>query len=88
MNPLNHILVIYIPEEYYQVGGANSKKGCGFIYSVCMYVGEFQVVNQHLLKDLTELGIWGEEMKHKLIAHHGSVQVYTQQTHSYIQYMS
>ena len=37
--------------------------------------GEFQVVNQHLLKDLTELGIWGEEMKHKLIAHHGSVQV-------------
>lgn len=33
------------------------------------------MVNQHLLKDLTELGIWGEEMKHKLIAHHGSVQV-------------
>ena len=40
-----------------------------------MIAGEFQVVNQHLLKDLTELGIWGEEMKHKLIAHHGSVQV-------------
>ena len=35
------------------------------------------MVNQHLLKDLTELGIWGEEMKHKLIAHHGSVQVNT-----------
>ena len=40
-----------------------------------MIAGEFQVVIQHLLKDLTELGIWGEEMKHKLIAHHGSVQV-------------
>ena len=40
-----------------------------------MIAGEFQVVNQHLLKDLTELGLWGEEMKHKLIAHHGSVQV-------------
>jgi len=34
-----------------------------------------QVVNHHLLKDLTELGLWDETMKHKLIAHNGSVQV-------------
>jgi len=32
-------------------------------------------VNQHLLKDLTELGLWNEDMKHKLIAHNGSIQV-------------
>jgi len=32
-------------------------------------------VNQHLLKDLTELGLWDETMKHKLIAYGGSVQV-------------
>jgi ribonucleoside-diphosphate reductase subunit M1 len=44
------------------------------IYTRRVLSGEFQVVNQHLLKDLTELGLWGEEMKHKLIAHHGSVQ--------------
>ena len=33
-----------------------------------------QVVNHHLMKDLTELGLWNEAMKHKLIAHGGSVQ--------------
>jgi len=32
-------------------------------------------VNQHLLKDLTELGLWNDDMKHKLIAHNGSIQV-------------
>ena len=42
---------------------------------VCLLLGEFQVVNQHLLKDLTERGLWGEDMKQKLIAHNGSVQV-------------
>ena len=35
----------------------------------------FQVVNHHLLKDLTELGLWDETMKHKLIAYGGSIQV-------------
>ena len=34
-----------------------------------------QVVNQHLMKDLTELGLWDEAMKHQLIAHGGSIQV-------------
>ena len=33
-----------------------------------------QVVNHHLLKDLTERGLWDDGMKHKLIAHNGSVQ--------------
>jgi hypothetical protein len=33
-----------------------------------------QIVNKHLLKDLIELGLWNEETKATLIAHHGSVQ--------------
>jgi len=36
--------------------------------------GEFQIVNPHLLKDLTELGLWNAEMKNQLIAANGSVQ--------------
>merc|ERR1712012_492171 len=30
--------------------------------------GEFQVVNQHLLKDLVELGVWNEELKNEIIS--------------------
>ena len=35
--------------------------------------GEFTVVNQHLLSDLTELGLWDPELKNSLIANNGSV---------------
>ena len=34
-----------------------------------------QVVNHHLLKDLTELGVWNDEMKNQIIAKGGSIQV-------------
>ena len=34
-----------------------------------------QVVNHHLLRDLTESGLWSEEMKNDLLAHNGSIQV-------------
>ncbi|GAU94040.1 hypothetical protein RvY_05885 [Ramazzottius varieornatus] len=36
--------------------------------------GEFQVVNQHLLRDLTERSLWNGDMKNELIAANGSVQ--------------
>ena len=39
-----------------------------------MLSGEFQVVNQHLLRDLTERDLWDDDMKNKLIAHNGSIQ--------------
>lgn len=45
------------------------------IYTRRVLSGEFQIVNPHLLKDLTERGMWSEEMKNKLIAHNGSIQV-------------
>ena len=35
----------------------------------------FQVVNQHLLKDLTEQGLWDDDMKNQIIAAGGSIQV-------------
>ncbi|XP_072040727.1 ribonucleoside-diphosphate reductase large subunit-like [Amphiura filiformis] len=44
------------------------------IYTRRVLSGEFQIVNQHLLKDLTELGIWNDDMKNQLIAHNGSIQ--------------
>lgn len=44
------------------------------IYSRRVLSGEFQIVNHHLLKDLTELGLWNEDMKNKIIAHGGSIQ--------------
>ena len=35
------------------------------IYTRRVLSGEFQVVNQHLLKDLVELGIWSDESQHR-----------------------
>ena len=34
-----------------------------------------QVVNDHLLKDLTELGLWNPDMKNRLMYENGSIQV-------------
>ena len=36
--------------------------------------GEFQVVNQHLLRDLTELNLWNDDIKNAIISHNGSIQ--------------
>ncbi|KPP71776.1 ribonucleoside-diphosphate reductase large subunit-like [Scleropages formosus] len=44
------------------------------IYTRRVLSGEFQIVNPHLLKDLTERGLWNEEMKNQLISHNGSIQ--------------
>ncbi len=32
------------------------------------------MVNQHLLRDLTELGLWNEDIKNAIIANNGSIQ--------------
>lgn len=44
------------------------------IYTRRVLSGEFQVVNHHLLKDLTESGLWSDDMKNMLIASNGSIQ--------------
>ena len=45
------------------------------IYVRRVLSGEFTVVNQHLLMDLTRLGLWDPELKNELVAANGSVQV-------------
>lgn len=44
------------------------------IYTRRVLSGEFQVVNHHLLKDLTERGLWNEDVKLQMIANNGSIQ--------------
>ncbi|OCT96257.1 hypothetical protein XELAEV_18013932mg [Xenopus laevis] len=44
------------------------------IYTRRVLSGEFQIVNPHLMKDLTEQGLWNEEMKNQIIANNGSIQ--------------
>lgn len=44
------------------------------IYTRRVLAGEFQVVNSHLMKDLSELGLWNDAVKNRIIADRGSVQ--------------
>lgn len=44
------------------------------IYSRRVLSGDFQIVNPHLLKDLIDLNLWGDELKMELIANNGSIQ--------------
>ena len=44
------------------------------IYTRRVLSGDFQVVNQHLLKDLSDRGLWSDELKNEIIAQNGSVQ--------------
>jgi len=44
------------------------------IYSRRVLSGEFQVVNHHLLRDLTEKGLWSDEVKNEIIVNNGSIQ--------------
>jgi len=44
------------------------------IYARRVLSGEFTVVNNHLLSDLTELGLWDPSLKNDLISNNGSVQ--------------
>lgn len=44
------------------------------IYNRRVLSGEFQIVNHHLLKDLTELDLWDDDMKNLIIGNNGSIQ--------------
>lgn len=44
------------------------------IYQRRVLSGEFQVVNHHLLRDLTEAELWDEDMKNLIIHNNGSIQ--------------
>lgn len=44
------------------------------IYSRRVLSGEFQVVNTHLLRDLTDLGLWNDELRQQIVSNNGSIQ--------------
>lgn len=44
------------------------------LYTRRVLSGEFIVVNKYLMKDLVRLGLWNEEMKHRIFAANGSIQ--------------
>lgn len=44
------------------------------IYTRRVLAGEFQVVNSHLMKDLSDRGLWNETIKNRIIADGGSIQ--------------
>lgn len=44
------------------------------VYNRRVLSGEFAVVNHHLIKDLTDLGLWDDDMKNQIVANNGSVQ--------------
>lgn len=73
----NSLLVAPMPTaSTSQILGNNE---CFEPYTSNIYVrrvlsGEFTVVNQHLLSDLTRLGMWDSDMKNELVASNGSVQ--------------
>jgi ribonucleotide reductase alpha subunit len=46
------------------------------IYTRRVLSGDFQVVNQHLLKDLSERGLWSDDLKNEIVASNGSIQVW------------
>lgn len=44
------------------------------IYTRRVLSGEFNVINHHLLRDLSDLGLWNDDMKNSIIAARGSIQ--------------
>jgi ribonucleotide reductase alpha subunit len=44
------------------------------VYKRKVLSGEFQVVNRHLVKALTEVGLWSAELRERIIASEGSIQ--------------
>ena len=44
------------------------------MYNRRVLAGDFTVVNKHLLRELTSLGLWTEEVRNRIIADNGSVQ--------------
>ena len=44
------------------------------LYARRTLAGDFTIVNQHLVKELIELGLWNEELKNEIIQQKGSIQ--------------
>lgn len=44
------------------------------IYTRSTQAGEFIIINKHLIKELTELNLWDNDMREKIIINNGSIQ--------------
>lgn len=44
------------------------------VYARGVLSGQFRIVNPHLLEDLTNRGLWNDEMKNQIFANYGSIQ--------------
>jgi len=44
------------------------------IYTRRVLSGDFQVVNQHLLKDLSDRNLWNDDLKNEIVSMNGSIQ--------------
>jgi len=44
------------------------------VYARGVLSGQFRIVNPHLLEDLTNRGLWNEDMKNQIFANYGSIQ--------------
>lgn len=44
------------------------------MYNRRVLAGEFAVVNKHLLRDLTQRGLWNASLRNQIMADQGSVQ--------------
>ena len=47
------------------------------LYTRRTLAGEFVVINKYLMKELTDLGLWNEQIKNNIIANKGSIQQLT-----------
>jgi ribonucleoside-diphosphate reductase alpha chain len=44
------------------------------LYTRRVLSGDFTIINKHLVKDLIDLGLWNDRMRHRIMAANGSVQ--------------
>jgi len=44
------------------------------VYARGVLSGQFRIVNPHLLEDLTDRGLWNDDLKNQLFANYGSIQ--------------
>ena len=73
----NSLLIAPMPTaSTSQILGANEcfEPMTSNMYKRQTLAGEFIVINKHLMRDLQELGLWGDDMKVKIMLNEGSVQ--------------
>ncbi|AKN80691.1 Ribonucleotide reductase 1 [Perigonia lusca single nucleopolyhedrovirus] len=73
----NSLLVAYMPTATTaQIFGNNEsfEPFTSNIYVRRVLAGDFQIINNHLVKDLVQLGLYDKSMRNEIIANNGSVQ--------------